>query len=378
MTDELLKLYFEPSSRCNLACTMCFHNSWIGESLSDMDTQVFDHAIDTMPESVGTVFFGGMGEPLIHESILYMVKRAAEKGVRVELLTNGTLLTREMSASLLEAGLNMLWVSLDSIDADEYEQIRQKSSFSLVRQNILDYNTERRKRENTVEWIVGRTPAALGIAFVAMKSNIRKLGELNRFAFEHGVNDINITNISPTDRESQEESLCTRILSLGLGADGSGHPRISMPLMDARIDAVMEGVSDLLSTDFSFVPVGSGITARRRRYCKFIGDGVAFIRHDGEVSPCMALLHSSETYLDNKKRVVWHHSFGNAGQKSLSDIWNSEEYAQFRSTVRDFQFSPCTQCGGCDFRDENKEDCFGNKKPTCGACLWSEGVLSCP
>jgi len=385
--DELGKLYFEPSSRCNLECTMCFRNTWIGETFSDMDTGVFDSALDSMPDSVHTVFFGGMGEPLMHKDILYMVGRAEKKGVKVALLTNGTLLTREVSKELLEAGLNMLWISLDSIEAFGYEQIRQNSSFALVRQNIAAFNAERRSREYRNETIWRENLAAgkpresateLGIAFVAMKSNVHQLGSLNTFAFENGVSEINVTNVSPTDEGSQDESLCTRILSLGLGADGSGNPRISLPVMDNRIEAVKKGMMNLLGTDFNLAFAGGQMVARRRRFCKFVDEGTAFIRHDGEVSPCMALLHNNTTYLSGKRRTVRSHSFGNAGQSSLRDIWSSEEFAAFRSRVRGFEFSPCSYCGGCDFRDENVTDCFGNTKPTCGACLWSEGVLSCP
>ena len=387
MADELNKLYFEPSSRCNLECTMCFRNSWIDEKLSDMSAEVFDKAIDSAPESVKTVFFGGMGEPLIHEDILYMVKRASSKGVRVELLTNGMLLTRQTSSDLIDAGLDMLWISLDSIEADNYDQIRQNSSFRLVRNNIMAFNAERNRRDKTAdwgrgvsaaEWLQGASTIELGIAFVAMKSNVNQLGGLVNFAFDNNIRDINVTNVSPTDEASLDECLCQRVVSLGLGADGSGHPRISLPVMDNRIDVVKSGMMDLYGTEFNLALVGGEMVARRRRYCKFVGEGAAFVRHDGDVSPCMALLHSNSTYLSGKKRVIWRHSFGNAAQQSLSDIWNSDEYADFRKRNRDFEFSPCAQCGGCDYRDENVIDCFGNDKPTCGACLWSEGVLSCP
>ncbi len=26
----------------------------------------------------------------------------------------------------------------------------------------------------------------------------------------------------------------------------------------------------------------------------------------------------------------------------------------------------------------NEEDCFGNTFPTCGGCLWAQGVIRCP
>ena len=349
--DELYKLYIEPSSRCNLACTMCFRNTWIDEALADMNRRVFDRVIDTISESIHTVFFGGMGEPLIHEDIIYMARQAASKGKHVELLSNGMLLTRETSAALLDAGLSMLWLSLDSVNEGGYASIRQNSSLPLVLQNISDFNTERAKHKGV----------KLGLTFVAMRSNITQLGKLSQFAQDHGFDDINVSNVLPTDAASLNESLAARIVNIGYGTEGTP-PHISLPSMDMSIDGVSNSLAAL----------------RPRKYCKFIAEGKAFVRHDGEVSPCMALLHSGSTFLEDKKRTVYHHSFGNVENTGLGDIWNSAEYADFRERVRKFEFSPCTQCGGCDYRDDNQADCFGNVKPTCGACLWSEGVLSCP
>jgi MoaA/NifB/PqqE/SkfB family radical SAM enzyme len=201
----LKKLYIEPTSKCNLSCTMCFRKTWFDESFSDMDLGAFDRIMETMPGSVETVFFGGMGEPLYHKDIAYMVKSAAAKRVKVELLTNGTLLTHEMSCRLLDAGLSVLWVSMDSFESDTYEKIRRNSNFSLVNHHIQKYNLERTKRESRAE---------LGIAFVAMKSNVRQLGMLGRFASMNHVGRINISNVIPTDRSSWDEGLYSRVVSL--------------------------------------------------------------------------------------------------------------------------------------------------------------------
>jgi len=330
---------------------MCFRNSWIDEELGDMDRHIFDRIVDTMPKSVRTVFFGGMGEPLIHEDIVDMVRRSASLGKRTELLSNGMLLTHDKSKALLDAGLNMLWISLDSVNEVGYETIRQNSSLSSVLQNISDFNAQRAKYKDI----------KLGLTFVAMRRNVTQLGNLSKFAQNHGFDEVNVSNVLPTDEASQSESLAMRIVNLGLGTEGTP-PKISLPPMEASIDGVSSSLAAL----------------RQRRYCKFIGENTAFVKHDGNVSPCMALLHSGSTFLEGKKRTIYHHSFGNVGDMGINEIWNSAEYADFRERVRVFEFSPCTQCGGCDYRDDNQADCFGNVKPTCGACLWSEGVLSCP
>ena len=130
---------------------------------------MFDHCMNTMPESVETVFFGGMGEPLHHKDIIYMVQSASARGKRVELLTNGTLLSEDMVKKLLDAGLNMLWVSIDSFETEGYESIRQNSNFSLIKGNVRLFNIERFKIDSETQ---------LGIAFVAMKSNIDQMVSL--------------------------------------------------------------------------------------------------------------------------------------------------------------------------------------------------------
>jgi MoaA/NifB/PqqE/SkfB family radical SAM enzyme len=367
---ELKKLYIEPTSKCNLACTMCFRNTWFDEAFADMDVSVFDKCLSTAPDSIETVFFGGMGEPLHHKDIIYMVQSAASKGKSVELLTNGTLLSQDMVVKLLEAGLDMLWVSIDSFEADSYENIRQHSNLQLIQNNIRFFNTERLKRESETQ---------LGIAFVAMKSNINQMGKLVQFTYDNNVSKVNISNVIPTDKESVKESLYYRSVSLALHTDDAvaHYPEINMPFMDMHAAGVREGYIDILGSDCNILLSGEPFM-RKRRYCRVIEEGTAFIRHDGDVSPCMALLHSGITYLEDSERRVYHHSFGNVKEQRLADIWLTEDYKAFRERVRRFEFSPCVQCGGCDYRNDNCQDCFGNQKPTCGACLWSEGIISCP
>ncbi len=51
---------------------------------------------------------------------------------------------------------------------------------------------------------------------------------------------------------------------------------------------------------------------------------------------------------------------------------------RFRDLVQRFDFSPCSDCGGCNLAETNEEDCFGNGFPVCGDCLWAKGVIQCP
>ena len=92
------KIYIEPTNRCNLDCRTCMRNAW-DEPLGRMSMPTFVRIMDGVrlisPRPV--VFFGGLGEPLTHPDIVAMVAASKGLGSQVELITNGTLLTRSVS-----------------------------------------------------------------------------------------------------------------------------------------------------------------------------------------------------------------------------------------------------------------------------------------
>jgi len=112
--------------------------------------------------------------------------------------------------------------------------------------------------------------------------------------------------------------------------------------------------------------------------CPFIEGGSTAIRWDGSVSPCLPLLHSSTSYLHGMERFSRHFAVGNVNERHLSELWNAPEYVEFREKVQSFDFSPCSICDGCILSETNEEDCYGNSFPTCGGCLWAQGVIQCP
>ena len=74
---------------------------------------------------VGRVLFTGLGEPLANPKIPDMIRRLAEAHVtdRIEIVTNASLLTHEMTDRLLEAGLTYLRISLQGLSAEKYKEI---------------------------------------------------------------------------------------------------------------------------------------------------------------------------------------------------------------------------------------------------------------
>ena len=112
--------------------------------------------------------------------------------------------------------------------------------------------------------------------------------------------------------------------------------------------------------------------------CPFLAKGSTSIRWDGQVSPCLPLLHTHPAYLDDRLRTSREYTLGSLREHGLPEIWNSQEYGDFRTRLQGFDFSPCVICNSCEMANNNNEDCFGNAFPTCGGCLWAQGIIQCP
>lgn len=380
--DQMKKLYIEPTSRCNLRCKMCFRNTWIDEKFADMDADVFDAILTTMPKSVEVIVFGGMGEPLAHPGMLEMITRAGQTGKKIQMITNVMLLTPEISQKLLELKLDRLWVSVDAFNKEAYESIRKNGSLSHIERNLGAFNKWK-------QVFAART--SLGINFVAMKDNVGHLKNLPEFMKRFHVDEVNISNLIPSDKISESQSLCARVVGLEDAVpvelppkektsqhNAAKFPVIHLPLMDRSETAALDAVSYLAENFGGRLELSADPDILHNQHCRFIDEGNVFVRHDGEVCPCMGLLHSHTTHWLDRERVINRHSFGNVLIDGLDAIWGSDQYSRFRDRVRNFSFSPCMRCAGCDLWEQNEADCFGNEKPVCGACLWSMGVIRCP
>jgi len=368
MNDLIEKLYIEPTSHCNLSCPMCSRNQWIDEKIGHMDYAIFEKAIREAAQidSIHTIFFGGIGEPLSHPQIMDMIKAAKETGKNTELITNGTMLDDELIGEIIGSGIHRIWISADSVDDRQYASIRSGADFQSLNDNLYHLKMLRKEKKSKLK---------VGISFVLMKKNADKLPALPSFAEKYDISDIKVTNLIPNSPEMTGQILYERSLSLQLG-EHVYDVNIDVPMFDLKEETIRP-FYELYRSYANFYSMGQK-TERKAGYCRFVHESNVFIRWDGEVCPCMALLHTAKTYLYDFERTVKCASFGNMKNDSLIGIWHSKDYTAFRERVRKFEFSPCTVCGGCDYRDSNEEDCFGNPFPVCGACLWAQGFVQCP
>jgi MoaA/NifB/PqqE/SkfB family radical SAM enzyme len=365
---QLAKVYVEPTSRCNLNCRTCIRNAW-EEPQGDMSAATWERVVGSLKAlpSRPDVFFGGFGEPLLLPNIAGMVAQAKSVAGTVELITNGILLTEESSRELIDAGLDVLWVSVDGATPESYSDVRLGAALPQILENI--------QRIAFMRHETARRPE-IGISFVAMRRNIGDLPAVIKMSTRLGISRYMVTNVFPYTEEMCKEMLYTRSVD---GVDSTSSPwapRIDLPridLNDASQEAIVQAMRYRNNVHLNGVTLGQD-----RGRCPFIERGSVVVGWNGEVSPCLALAHGYDTYLNGQHRTVRRCVYGDLQEQSLLSIWEAQEYSAFRKRVQEFDFAPCTWCGGCEMAEKNEEDCFGNTFPACGGCLWAQGVVQCP
>ncbi len=378
---DLTRIYVEPTNACNLNCRICVRRSW-EEPEGYMKMEDYKKLIEGL-KSINTVqkiSFWGFGEPTLHPNLAEMIFSASQLGISTEIITNALNLDKNKSKKLIEAGLQTLIVSVDGALPQTYSEVRSDANLDKVKQNLVQLKEQRLR--------AGQNNPEIGIEFVVMRKNYHELRYLRQLAYELGASFIFLTNVLPYSEEMKNEILYR--VSTGLSVQSAlntetpwqkksdrWQPEIFIPPIDFDRKQ-MEPILALTDYPFSVwspqMPVGLG-----EKYCRFVNEGSIVVSWDGEVSPCIALMHSYDCYIMDRKKHIQRYTLGNIGREGVADIWAKKEFADFRERIQEFPFSLCTECGGCDLAETNQEDCFGNTTfPVCGDCLWATGVIQCP
>ncbi|OAT85519.1 putative heme d1 biosynthesis radical SAM protein NirJ1 [Desulfotomaculum copahuensis] len=102
---------------CNLSCRHCYASAGGQRQPDELNTAEARRFIDSLAGfKVPVILFSG-GEPLMREDFFPLAARARERGIRVTVSTNGTLITPETAHRLKEIGAGYVGVSLDGMEA---------------------------------------------------------------------------------------------------------------------------------------------------------------------------------------------------------------------------------------------------------------------
>ena len=178
---------------CNLRCIMCQRS--LGQGKHRLDAQALDHVVNELfPTALKAVLTTAGGDPLAVD-FDFLLERALRYDVRLDVVTNGLLLSPETYRNARGA-LDHLNVSLDTHRPDVYERIRAGSSFARVWGN-LERIAEMRQREPD--------GVLFSLSAVVMRSNLPHLADFLRAVAPLWPDGIVLQRLQHTEKLTPEE-----------------------------------------------------------------------------------------------------------------------------------------------------------------------------
>lgn len=305
-----LYVAWEITHKCNAKCLHCYSNS--GPDLPSNEVLPLDRALalidDLADAGVLVLAFSG-GEPLMHRHWRELVGHAAERGLNVNVGTNGSCITARNADKLKSLGVKSVTVSIDSHQPSVHDHFRQ---FSGLHRKAL--SAVRLLKDRGMRVVIGFTPTRL---------NWRDGRAVIELAYDLGADAVNLSEYVPAGRGTIDMALSPdelhQTLEEWIAAREEYKGRMDVMWHDCR-------VALLVSEEEQRKYVGCGA-----------GRLVARILPDGTVTPCVFLPTA----------------IGNAAEAPFRRLWTDAQLLhQFRA--RDGHVGG--NCGACEHLD------------TCGGC----------
>ena len=125
-------IFWELTKGCNLRCIHCRATATELSAPSDLSTQAARDIIDQIAEVSNPILVLSGGEPLFRSDIFQLARYGTDKGLRVALATNGTLVTKHVARMIVDSGVQRVAISLDGSDAATHDTFRGIPEHSML------------------------------------------------------------------------------------------------------------------------------------------------------------------------------------------------------------------------------------------------------
>ncbi|MGE0599971.1 MAG: radical SAM/SPASM domain-containing protein [Dehalococcoidia bacterium] len=312
------ELYLEVTNRCNLKCTTCPQSWGMSEVSADLTPERAGELLSQLP-TVRRVVLHGIGEPTLNPKLPEIIDVVKAKGAYALFNTNGLLLRGKLLEALVHSGLDEVRISVDAATPETYKLVRGADMFSRVIANATALSETRRRLNAT-------TPRS-SLWMTGLKSNIRELPDLVRIAAEAGISEVYIQRLVYSERNLARED---EALYGHMGeAEKAG-------LAEAERVAVELGVTLRGSSEAMPAEQAPDFAERPWSACRR-PTSLMYITANGNVLPCCIAPFTDAPY----GSLI----LGNTGRMSLEEIWNGNQYEEWRSRMQSDE--PPAACRGC-------------------------------
>ncbi|MEJ2165804.1 MAG: heme b synthase [Desulfobacterales bacterium] len=338
---ELRLVAWETTRNCNLACIHCRASATTGPHSGELDTAEAFQLLDQIAEVGNPIVILTGGEPLLRDDIFDIAAYGTEKGLRMVMAPNGTLITEPVARKLIDSGIKRISISLDGATPQSHDNFRKVdgafegavAAMKIAKKVGLDFQVNTTITKSNLEEIPQIQQLAVKLGAVAHhifllvptgrgKYIVDK--EINAVEYEETLNWFyDQRDKTPLELKATCAPHYYRILRQRAGKEGK-----SVSFDTHGLDAVTRGCLG--------------------------GIGFCFVSHRGDVQPCGFLAANC----------------GNVRQKSFADIWN---HAEVFKNLRNYdklkgKCNPCEfkrVCGGCRARAYEATGDYLAEEPLC-------------
>ena len=310
---------WEITRRCNLKCVHCRSSSELeAKGHPDFSFAEAKRVLDDIASYATPVVVLSGGEPLLRSDVFDIAAYGNEKGLRMCLATNGTLVTQEICDKIKAAGIRMVSLSLDGASAEVHDDFRsQPGAFAGT------INAARLFRENSIPFLINSS---------FTKRNQGEIQKIYKLAKELGATAWYMFMIVPTGRgENIMDELISpadyeKLLEWHYEMEKGEHDLLVRPTCAPNYYRVVLQKAKEQGDDF------------KRRTLQFSTGGakgclagqlISLIDVDGNVLPCSYFPMAA----------------GNIREKSFREIWEKSELFH---DLRNFKAYK-GRCGSCEY-----------------------------
>lgn len=298
-----MKVQFEITNACNLACPMCPRKT-LGTGEAHMDYDLYLKILNKL-DGVQRIYLAGWGEPMVYPRIFDAIKEAKQRGHFVSITTNGIMLTPENQKHLINSGVDQVVFSVDSIN----DGLGAGHKNSVALNNIIEFSKHKNAPDISLQACdqKGREADLFDVINFAARNKIKKV-EILRLDTRFVLN-----LARPTFKE--EQKTLKKAVKLG-------------KLLRVEVNSIQYSLgSGLYAFLFKlFRRAFHGLNTLMRKPCLKVHDYL-YINVKGHGTPCCMLPH---------------YSIGDLSEQNLSEVWHSEKFRAFRK--REWK----NICGKCD------------------------------
>lgn len=332
---------WEITRNCNLSCVHCRAAATNGPYTGELDTDAALQLLDQIAETGNPIVILTGGEPLLRDDIFEVARYGTDKGLRMVMAPNGTLITAETAGQMADAGIRRISISLDGSTKERHDKFRGVDGAFEAALRGVEF-----AKSAGIEFQINTT---------ITKANLEQIPRIQELAVELGAVAHHIFLLVPTGRGKYivDQAITAAEYEETLNWFYDQREKTPLQLKATCAPHYYRILRQRAKEEGKTVTFESHGLDAVTRGC-LGGTGFCFISHRGIVQPCGFLNLNCGDVTQTSFADIWHHS---------ETFLSLRDFKNLKGKCGDCEYKRV--CGGCRARAYEATGDFLAEEPLC-------------